>query len=75
MALTRDWSLSLYNRQDLADGSISLEHGGALTYEDECFALSIVADRNNANSPDYDGDFELSVNFFLKTLGGAGTQK
>ena len=75
MALTRDWSLSLYNRQDLADGSISLEHGGALTYEDECFALSIVADRNNADSPDYDGDFELSVNFFLKTLGGAGTQK
>ncbi len=75
MDLTRDWSLSLYNRQDLAEGSFSLEHGGMLTYEDECFALSIVADRNNADSPDYDGDFEISVNFFLKTLGGAGTQK
>lgn len=72
--LTRDWSLSIYNRQDLTDNGGSLEHGGMLTYEDECSRFSFVIRQDNSSDPDYEGDFEISFTFYLKTLGGAASK-
>lgn len=73
-SLTRDWSISVYNRQDLAENGGSLEHGGTLTYEDECSRFMFIMRKDNSSDPNYEGNFEISFAFFLKTLGGAGTK-
>ncbi len=72
--LTKDWSISLYNRQDLTDNGGSLEHGGSLDYEDECTKLMFIIRKDNSSDPNYEGDFEMSLSFFLKTLGGVGSK-
>ncbi len=72
--LTRDWSVSLYNRQDLTDNGGSIEHGGKLSYEDECSLFQILLRQDNSSDPNYEGDFEISFGFYLKTLGGTGTR-
>ena len=72
--LTKDWSLSIYNRQDMTVGGGSLEHGGALTYEDECLKFITNLRRDNSNDPSYKGGFEVSVSFMLKTLGSIGSK-
>jgi len=71
-SLTRDWSLSVYNRQDLADHGGSLEHGGNLIYEDECFKFITTIKKYNSNDPSLDNDYEFNFTFYLKTLGGIG---
>ena len=68
--LTKNWSVSIYNRQDLTDNGGSLEYGGDLIYEDECTALILYLQKDNSSDPEYDGDFEFGANFLLKTLGG-----
>lgn len=72
-ALTRDWSLSLYNRQDLEHGGGSLEHGGSLIYEDECFMFTTTVKKYNSNDPDLDDSYEFNFSFYLKTLGSLGS--
>ena len=73
VALTRDWSLSFYNRQDLANKNRgSLEHGGELIYEDECFMFVTTVKRSNSNDPELDDGYEFNFTFYLKTLGGLG---
>ncbi len=71
-ALTRDWSINVYNRQDLADNGGSLEHGGNLIYEDECFKFITTIKKYNSNDPSLDNNYEFNFTFYLKTLGGIG---
>lgn len=72
--LTKDWSVSVYDRIDLTDNGGSLEHGGLLTYEDECLELSLVAKKYNYDDPTMDDDYEIGLTFFFKTLGGFGSK-
>ncbi len=72
-ALTRDWSVNVYNRQDLSRGGGSLEHGGNLIYEDECFMFVTNVKKYNSNDPDLDDSYEFNFSFYLKTLGGLGS--
>lgn len=74
LAVTRDWSLSVYNRQDLAKIDRSLEYGGAAIYEDECLKFIFDIRRYNYTDPDYNGDFEFTATFLLKTLGTIGSE-
>ena len=71
--LTRNWSLSLYNRQDMSSGGASLEKGAFITYEDECTKVIFSIEKENSNDPNYEDDFQFGATFFLKTLGGVGT--
>ncbi len=71
-ALTRDWSLSIYNRQDLAENGGSLEHGGNLIYEDECFMFITAIKKYNSTDPNLDDNYEFNFTFYLKTIGGIG---
>ena len=71
--LTKSWSLGIYDRIDLTDRGGSLEQGGHLTYEDECLKLSFVTKKYNYDNPTMDDDYEIGVTFFLKTLGGLGS--
>ncbi len=71
-ALTRDWAINVYNRQDLADKGGSLEHGGNLIYEDECFKFITTIKKYNSNDPSLDDGYEFNFTFYLKTLGGIG---
>ncbi len=72
-ALTRDWSINIYNRQDLAHHSESLEHGGSLVYEDECFMFITKVKKYNSNNPNIKDSYEFNFSFLLKTLGGLGS--
>ena len=72
--LTKDWSISIYNRQDLTKGGGSLEHGGTLTYEDECIKIIGDLHRYDSNDPEDENDFEFTVSLYLKTLGGVGSK-
>ena len=72
--LTRDWSLTIYNRQDLAPKGGSIEHGAEIIYEDECLKLITDIHRYHSNDPEYEGNYEFSVSFLLKTLGGFGSK-
>lgn len=73
--LTKDWSLMVYNRQDMSDnGAGSLEHGGSLIYEDECLKLINYIRRVNSIDTNLENDLEFGITFLLKTLGGAGTK-
>ncbi len=71
-SLTRDWSVSIYNRQDLSGSGKSLEHGGNLIYEDECFKFITTMKKYNSNDPSLDNNYEFNFTFYLKTLGGVG---
>ena len=72
VALTRDWSVNIYNRQDLVHGGSSLEHGGDLIYEDECFMFVTDIKKTNSSDPELDDSYEFMFSFYLKTLGGMG---
>lgn len=73
--VSRDWTVVLYNRQDLSkENNTSLEHGGKLIYEDECFKLIFNTHKYNSTDPDYDDGYEFSATFLLKTLGSVGSE-
>ena len=72
--LTKNWNLGIFDRIDLTDGGGTLEHGGYLTYDDECFRLSFEAKKSNYDNPTMDDDYELGFTFFFKTLGGIGSK-
>ncbi len=72
--VSRDWTITAYNRQDLTKKSQgSLEHGGSIIYEDECFKLVFDVHKYNSTDPDYKDSYEYSATFLLKTLGGIGS--
>lgn len=72
-ALTRDWSISIYNRQDLSKNGGSLEHGGNLIYEDECFMFVSTIKKYDSADPSLEDNYEFNFTFYLKTLGGIGS--
>jgi len=73
--ISRDWRLNVYNRHDLTKGGVgSLEHGGRVIYEDECFNLVFDVHKYNSTDPDYKDGYDFSVTFILKTLGGTGSK-
>lgn len=72
--LTKNWSVSVYNRQDLGKNGGSLEKGAFVTYEDECTKVIFNIEKDNSDDPDYEGDFKIGATFYLKTLGGVGTK-
>ena len=71
-ALTKDWSIALYNRQDLTKDGGNLEHGGSLIYEDECLKFMTNVSKYNSNNPNLDDGYSFGFTFYLKTLGGFG---
>lgn len=72
--LTQFWSIKIYNLQDMTPKSRgSLEHGGSLVYEDECFKVDTTAKKYNSSNPDLDNDYEFGITFFLKTIGSIGS--
>lgn len=72
--LTQFWSVKVYNLQDMTPHSRgSLEHGGSLIYEDECFKVDTTARKYNSSNPDLDNDYEFGITFFLKTIGSVGS--
>lgn len=73
--LTKDWSIEVYNRQDLSgDSNYSLEHGGSIIYEDECIMLKGNVRRYDSNDPSVENNYEFNVSFLLKTIGGLGSK-
>lgn len=73
-SLTQYWSLRIYNLQDMTPHSRgSLEHGGSIIYEDECFKIDTTVKKYNSSNPDLDNDYEFGITFFLKTIGSVGS--
>lgn len=72
--ISENWSVSVYNLQDLTPNSLgSLEHGGSIIYEDECFKWETTIKKYNTRNPNLDNDYEIGMTFFLKTIGSFGS--
>ena len=63
-----------HNNLNVYDLDKSLEYGGSIIYEDECFKFILDIRRYNYNSPEYDNDYEYTATFVLKTLGSIGSE-
>jgi len=72
--VTKNWSVSIFDRIDLTDNGGQLEQGGQVAYEDECLQLAFVAKKNFYDDPTLDNGYEFGITFFLKTLGGFGSK-
>ena len=72
--LSQNWSVSIYNLQDLTSHKHrSLEHGGSIIYEDECFRWDTAIKKYNSSNPDLDNSYEYTINFYFKTVGSFGS--
>ena len=73
-ALSQYWTVSVYNLQDLSSqNKKSLEHGGSLTYEDECTKWVTSVKKYNSSDPDLSNSYEFMFTFYLKTIGSFGS--
>ena len=72
--LSQYWSISIYNLEDLTEKSRgSLEHGGQVIYDDECFRWVLDVKKYNSSNPNLDNDYEFGMTFYLKTIGSFGS--
>ena len=46
----------------------------SLIYEDECMVLNAQIQRYDSIDPDVENDYEFSISFLLKTIGGIGSK-
>lgn len=73
-ALSQNWSVSVYNLQDLSSkNKKSLEHGGSVIYEDECTKWITMIKKYNSSDPDLGNSYEYTLTFYLKTIGSFGS--
>ena len=70
--ITRNWSVDIFSRQDLVNNE-TISNGGGFAYEDECSRFAFHIEKEYSDDPDNENDFNLYVSFYLKTLGGVGT--
>lgn len=72
--ISQYWSVSVYNLRDLTSNSRgNLEHGGTLSYNDECFGWNLVVRKYNSSNPNLENDYEFTMTFYLKTIGSFGS--
>lgn len=70
--ITRNWSANIFTREDLVNKK-AISHGGGISYEDECSRFSFSAEKEYSEDPSAENDITFYFSFFLKTLGGVGT--
>ena len=70
--ITRDWSVDMFTRQDLINNK-TISNGGGIVYEDECSRFAFHAEKEFSDDPEDENDITFYFSFFLKTLGGIGT--
>lgn len=72
--ITEHWSASIYNLNDLTKNNHGrLQHGGRVTYDDECFTWDLSFKKYNTNNPNLENDYEFGLTFYLKTIGSFGS--
>jgi LPS-assembly protein len=72
--LTEHWSVKYFNLKDLTKKHRGrLEHGGSIIYDDECFTWKTTFKKYNTSNPNLDNDYEVSLTFYLKTIGSFGS--
>ena len=68
------WSVTIYNLEDLTKKRRGrLEHGGSVTYDDECFTWDLTFRKYNTSNPNLENDYEFGMTFYLKTVGSFGS--
>ncbi len=70
--VTRNWSVDVFTRQDMVNNE-TISNGGGFAYEDECSRVAFHIEKEYSDDPDSENDFNLYLSFYLKTLGGVGT--
>ena len=72
--ISENWRVSIYNLEDLTKKRRGrLEHGGTVTYDDECFTWDLTFKKYNTSNPNLDNDYEFGMTFYLKTVGSFGS--
>lgn len=72
--ITRNWAVGVFNRQDLVNDR-AISNGGSIIYEDECSRFSLSAEKEYSDNPEDENDITFYFSFFLKTLGGVGSNQ
>ncbi len=70
--ITRNWAINIFTRQDLVSKE-PISNGGGIIYEDECSRFAFSAEKEFSEDPEAENDVTFYFSFFLKTLGGVGT--
>lgn len=70
--ITRNWAVDIYTRQDLISNR-TISHGGGVIYEDECSRFALHMEKEFSDDPEDENEITFYFSFFLKTLGGIGT--
>lgn len=70
--ITRNWAVDVFSRQDLINKH-TISNGGGIIYEDECSRFAFHVEKDFSDNPEDENDVTYYFSFFLKTLGGVGT--
>ena len=70
--ITRNWSVDMFNRQDLVNNR-AISNGGGIIYEDECSRFAFHVEKEYSDDPSDENELAFYFSFYLKTLGGIGT--
>ncbi len=68
-ALTRYWSLKLYDTRNLSNGGATIYSGAELTYQDECFAIKTTIQQSGVDVGAVKPGVNVLVTLVFKNLG------
>ncbi len=68
-AITQRWSLAAFTRHDLTSGGGLLYNGGSVTYDDECFTMSLSFLNQRTSDTDTSQGQTFMARLVFKTLG------
>ena len=70
--ITRNWAVDMYNRQDLINNR-AISNGAGIIYEDECSRFAFHVEKEYSDDPEDENELAFYFSFYLKTIGGIGT--
>lgn len=71
--ITENWSVSARTSYNLSKNGGPLQHGGSVTYQDECLLLTVDMARNFTADREFKASTEVFVRVVFKNLGEIGT--
>jgi LPS-assembly protein len=68
-ALTRYWSLKVYDTRSISSGGATISSGASLIYQDDCFAIKTTIQQSGIRVGDVSPGVDVMLTFVFKNLG------